>query len=248
MTALIESGIAVEPSPFFEDYITSENFQPVLKSNEFQNGLLMVQDQSQALPVYLLNPPVGSTVLDLCSAPGGKTIAIADKIGPKGKVVAIDSNPERQRLLEQNVLRVGFENVEIICADILKSVSDRKFHYIMLDVPCSALGTINHNPDLKWTRTEKDIIRQAKIQRRLLEKSASFLEIGGKLVYSTCSMEEEEIENVVVDFVNANGNFILDDMNNEFTSKYNTGKGIYRTWPHRHKIGGGGFAVIRKAG
>ena len=239
-------GIEVEAGRFLPDFIATENAGAVLRSSLFTEGYLNVQDESQALPLYLLDPPPGETVLDLCSAPGGKTIAQADRVGPAGKVVSIDIDPGRIGKIRQNIARVGFSNIEIIETDLFEFATTQKFRYILLDVPCSGLGTLSTNVDLKWNKSEEDIRRLSELQLKMLTKASSHLTDDGCLVYSTCTTEPEEIEEVLERFLRSHAQFELENGNSSLLEPFKSGIGVYRSWPHKHGIGGGGFARLRK--
>ncbi len=239
-------GIKVEAGRFLPDFIATENAGAVLRSSLFKEGYLNVQDEAQGLPSYLLDPPPGETVLDLCSAPGGKTIALADHVGPAGKVVSIDIDPGRIGKIKQNIARIGFSNIEIIETDLFEFATTRKFRYILLDVPCSGLGTLSTNVDLKWNKSEKDIRRLSELQLKMLNKASSHLTDDGCLVYSTCTTEPEEIEEVLEEFLRSHAQFKLEDGNSSLLEPFKSDIGVYRSWPHKHGIGGGGFARLRK--
>jgi len=244
---LSRDGIDIEAGEYFSDYIRSEEAGEILRHALFKNGALIVQDESQGIPLKLLDPPPGSTVLDLCAAPGGKTIALADTVGDNGRVVAVDISTRRLKELHENITRTGFKNIEVRETDVLKFDPGEKFEYILLDVPCGGLGTISGNADLRWTKSEKDIMILADMQSKLLEKTAEFVESGGVLVYSTCTTEPEEIEEVVTGFLKKNDTFFLEDGNTADLEPFKTARGVYRSWPHRHGTGGGGFARLRKS-
>ena len=243
---LNKSTLEVEPAKYFPDFLIALNGPSVINSRLFKEGFLMVQDQAQGLPIYLLNPKTGDEVLDLCSAPGGKTIALADRVGPKGKVISLEKDPKRLALVRENAQRVGFDNIEFITSDLFGFAPEKKFRYILLDVPCSGLGTISQNVDLRWTKQERDIKALAVIQNRMLEKASNLLAKGGRLVYSTCTTEPDEIEDVIDGFLKSNIRFRLENGESEYLTPFATGPGIYRTWPHKHNMGGGGFALLRK--
>jgi len=243
---LKKDGIEVEASRFLPDFIAAENAGTVLRSPLFKEGYLNVQDESQGLPLYLLDPPPGETVLDLCSAPGGKTIALADRVGLHGKVVSVDIDPGRIGMIKQNIARVGFSNIEIIETDLFEFATTQKFRYILLDVPCSGLGTLSRNADLKWAKSEKDIKRLSELQLKMLTKASSHVSDDGCLVYSTCTTEPEEIEEVIENFLRSHAQFGLDDGNSSLLKPFKSDIGIYRSWPHKHGIGGGGFVRLRK--
>jgi 16S rRNA (cytosine967-C5)-methyltransferase len=243
---LKDNGLDVEKSRYFPDYISSDAGSAVIKTDIFKNGNLIVQDESQGLPIYLLNPPNGATVLDLCSAPGGKTIALADKVGPEGKVISLDIDKNRLEQVRQNATKTGLKNIEFVHEDLLKFAPSEKFKYILLDVPCSALGTLSRNVDLKWTRTENDIRAFSRMQLAMLNKASEQLDDGGHLVYSTCTTEPEEIEEVIKGFLMSQPSFAVERDESGALNPFEEPSGIYRTWPHTHGIGGGGFALLKR--
>jgi 16S rRNA (cytosine967-C5)-methyltransferase len=243
---LEEIEIDADAGRYFPDFISTEYGQAVIGSDIFKNGSLLVQDESQGLPIYLLDPGTGDEVLDLCSAPGGKTVALADTVGREGKVFSLDKDLKRLQQVVENAKRTGFENIEYVNADLLEFAPNRKFKYILLDVPCSGLGTLCQNADLRWTKKEEDIRNLARLQGRMLKKAANLLDVGGRLVYSTCTTEPDEIEDVIQDFLISAEDFRLEDGENEFVRQFKTGSGKYRTWPHKHGTGGGGFALLRR--
>ncbi len=244
---LEQSDIEFDEGRYFPDFFSTTSGRKTMSLKSFENGSLIVQDESQGIPLYLLDPPLGTHVLDLCAAPGGKTIAIADKVGSNGKVTAVDFKKNKLSDLADNVKRTGFKSIGIINNDILDYAPDLKYKYILLDVPCSGLGTISNNADLRWTKSENDIMVLSKMQIKLLEKASEFLADDGVIVYSTCTTESEEIEDVVKTFVKSNPEFKLEDGNSSSLEPFKTETGIYRSWPHKHGIGGGGFARLRKS-
>lgn len=246
INALKDDGLELEKSRYFPDYISTEAGSVVIKTDIFKNGNLIVQDESQGLPIYLLNPPVGAAVLDLCSAPGGKTVALADKVGPEGKIISLDIDKHRLELVRQNAEKTGLRNIEFVHEDLLKFASSEKFKYILLDVPCSAIGTLSRNADLKWTRTENDIKAFSRLQLTMLNKASELLDEDGRIVYSTCTTEPEEIEEVIKGFLKSHATFAIEQDESGILEAFEEPSGIYRTWPHIHGIGGGGFALLKR--
>lgn len=244
--SLKDEGIEIVPGKFLPGFITTALGTTVLESSEFKKGNIVIQDESQGLPLYLLDPPKGANVLDLCAAPGGKTLSLADRVGAEGKVTAVDINGDRLKQLAESIERIGFKNVATVQSDLFEFATPEKFGYILLDVPCSDLGTISANPDLKWSRTERDIRALSQLQARMLAKASTLLADGGTLVYSTCTTEPEEIEDVVSGFINSRSDFYLEDGNQPFLNLFKTDTGIYRSWPHGHGMGGAGFARLKR--
>jgi 16S rRNA (cytosine967-C5)-methyltransferase len=161
-----------------------------------------VQDYSSAQPVALLHDLKGKHVLDLCAAPGGKTMQLAAK---GAHITAIDISEKRLRRLKENLDRTNLShNVDIICADILKWKPERHYDVVLLDAPCSATGTIRRHPDLPHIRTQKDIDALVKLQSQLLNHVKDW---GDMLVYCTCSLQKDEGERQIEKFLSDNPSF-----------------------------------------
>ena len=177
--------------------------------SSFQDGCFYVQDPSTLLAVALLDPQPGETVLDLCAAPGGKTTFIAQQMKNEGRVVANDESPVRLRLVEENCMRLGVSCVELSAESALhapRPVFDR----VLLDAPCSNTGVLQRRVDLRWRIRPEEIDRLRMAQLALLHRTAALLKPGGTLVYSTCSLEPEENETVVQEFLAGHREFGLE--------------------------------------
>ncbi len=157
----------------------------------FQEGLFYIQDPSTLLAVHTLDPQTGETILDLCAAPGGKTTAIAARMNNQGRIVAVDSDPDRLKRLALNCARLGVECVEAHPADAFRA-KPASFDRILIDAPCSNTGVMRRRVDLRWRIRPEEINRLAGDQSALLTQSLPLLKPGGTLVYSTCSLEPEE--------------------------------------------------------
>lgn len=172
----------------------------------FAEGRWWVQDASAAIPARLLNPRPGLTALDLCAAPGGKTLQLASA---GAAVTALDRSPARLRRLRENLERTGLA-AEIIAADAGSWDDGRTFDAVLLDAPCSATGTFRRNPDVLWAVKPGDIAALAGAQARLLDAAARRVRPGGRLVYGVCSLETEEGEAQVAGFLKRCADFTLD--------------------------------------
>nr|WP_027316780.1 16S rRNA (cytosine(967)-C(5))-methyltransferase RsmB [Microvirga flocculans] len=153
----------------------------------FEEGQWWVQDAAAALPARLLGPKPGERIADLCAAPGGKTAQLA---AAGAQVLAVDRSAKRLQRLQENLARLNL-TAETRAIDAEK-LDAPPFDAILLDAPCSATGTIRRHPDVAWTKSEEDIRKLSGLQSRLLDKAASLLKPGGRLVYCTCSLEAEE--------------------------------------------------------
>lgn len=157
----------------------------------FLKGEFTIQDETSMKVAPWLAPKAGERVLDLCAAPGGKTTHLAELMGGKGLVVAVDL-PSRLPLVAEAARRLGLANIECLAGDGATIAFRKPFDAILVDAPCSNTGVIARRPDVRWRLREADIAGAVVIQRRLLENAVRLLRPGGRLVYSTCSLEPEE--------------------------------------------------------
>ena len=183
-----------------------------LDTNAFAEGRFVVQDEASQLIAELARPSRGSRVLDLCASPGGKTIALSADVGPGGHVAACDVRPHRVRLLTHTLARCKVPNTTVALIDTHGALPFRSetFDLVLIDAPCSGLGTVRRDPDIRWRRTPDDLDRFAAAQRELLARSAGLVTNGGTLVYATCSSEPEENDDVVTAFIEERNDFTLE--------------------------------------
>lgn len=202
-----------------------------------ERSSFIVQDEAAQLVTWLLDPQPGERILDSCAAPGGKTTHIASFTKDKGEVVAVDSDEARTTKIRENISRLGLGSVRVITADIRHSNIGADFDKALLDAPCSSMGVIRRNPDVKYRHTEADLARFGALQLELLNSVAGYIKNDGVMVYSVCSTEPEEGEDVVKAFLQSQPNFCIIDGVYDFLGNfaYNDGEGhtFYRTWPHR---------------
>lgn len=171
----------------------------------FAEGAWWVQDAAAALPARLFGDVAGLHVADLCAAPGGKT---AQLLAAGARVTAIDSSKNRLARLEQNLTRLGL-SAKTVQADILRFEPEELFDAVLLDAPCSSTGTVRRHPDVPWTKTPEDIAKLADLQGRLLARAASLVKPGGRIVFSNCSLDPLEGEEMHAAFLATPG--IVDD-------------------------------------
>jgi len=172
---------------------------------DFAEGQWWVQDASAAIPARLLDLGPGKTVLDLCAAPGGKTLQLAST---GATVVALDRSASRLKRVAENLARVGL-SAELVVADAGEWADGRTFDAVLLDAPCSATGTFRRNPDVLWAIRPGDIAALASVQSRLLDQAALKVRPGGQLVYCVCSLEPEEGEAQIAAFLARHPDFAI---------------------------------------
>jgi 16S rRNA (cytosine967-C5)-methyltransferase len=175
----------------------------------FQEGLFYVQDPSTLLAVQELGPVPGERVLDLCAAPGGKLSYIAQLMRNEGQLMAHDTSPERLELLKQNCARLGVTCVQILSGFPSSPPGPPQFDRVLLDAPCSNTGVMRRRVELRWRIRPEEIERLRAGQLELMRQAAQVVAPGGTLVYSTCSLEPEENQAVVAEFLSAENGFKL---------------------------------------
>lgn len=197
----------------------------------FAEGEWWVQDAAAALPAQLLNVRLGERVADLCAAPGGKSVQLA-QLG--AQVTAVDRSGPRLRRLKANLERLGLQ-AEVVTADVATFEAE-PFDAVLLDAPCSATGTIRRHPDVAWTKQPEDVAKLAALQARLLDQAARLTKPGGRLVYCTCSLERDEGEAQIEAFLARNDGFARDPIKPEEIggqAEALTPQGELRTLPHQ---------------
>ncbi len=168
----------------------------VLLSDIFETGKVTVQDTSASLACRLAAPQQEQYVIDLCAAPGGKSIYLAELMKDSGNILAIDKYSSKLHLIEENAERLGINSITTLMADSTEYEPEEQADLVFTDVPCSGLGTLSKRPDIKWKREVEDIVQLVKLQREILSNAAKIVKPGGVLLYSTCTIEpEENIEN-----------------------------------------------------
>jgi 16S rRNA (cytosine967-C5)-methyltransferase len=186
-------------------------------------------------------------ILDLCAAPGGKTAYIAALIKDKGEIIALDKFDARLKLLQKNCDRLGIKSVIPVAADALE-FRDAAFDRILVDVPCTGTGTLSKKPDIKWKKDVFDLKKIAEHQLKLLQKAATLVKPSGVIVYSTCSIEDEENFQVVKKFLENNPEFQLISAKGIVSDDVIDQNGCIQTYPHKHQMDGVFAAKIIKKG
>jgi 16S rRNA (cytosine967-C5)-methyltransferase len=215
----------------------------------FREGECTVQAPSSGWIVALLAPASGERIIDLCSAPGGKSAFTAEITGSSGKVIACEIRKNRMMLAVETFRRMHLENVlPVICNGIATPFRDGCFDKVLLDAPCSGTGVLHRHPDGRWIKLEKDMERLTQSQKALLESSSRLVAKGGILVYSTCSIESEENESIVADFIGRHPDFVLDKPPQVIPQVFVSREGYVKITPYEHKLDGIFGARLRKVG
>ena len=176
----------------------------VTQTDCFKNGFITIQDESSMMPANVLNPMPGNRVLDMCAAPGGKTTHIAEKMNNDGSILATDIHAHKLDLIDETSNRLGIEIIQTAPVDGRKAaeyLQKESYDAILVDAPCSGLGVTRRKPDIKYTKREEDFESLHKIQLQLLDNAVKVLKDGGRLVYSTCTVDLLENEGTVHEFL-----------------------------------------------
>lgn len=203
ISRLEEEGFAVERSPIIPEAIKALRGN-LAASQAFKEGLFTIQDESSMLVAYALGIQSNEKVLDACAAPGGKTTHIAERLNATGSVYSLDLHEHKVKLIKENAARLGLNNIEAKALDsrkVQEQFESETFDKILLDAPCSGLGVMRRKPDMKYTKKEEDLGRLQEIQTNLLKSVAPLLKKDGILVYSTCTIDKEENQQVVENFL-----------------------------------------------
>lgn len=204
---------SVKSYPWVEDRLVYEfaGHPPLLELDSFLKGGFYVQDPSTLLAVAELDPQPGERILDACAAPGGKATYIAQRMSDRGTVLAEDTGRDRIETIKQNFQRLGLRSVTATWLDRANEPAPvEPFDRILIDAPCSNTGVLRRRVQLRWRVRPEEIERLRADQLRILERCAARLKPGGILIYSTCSLEPEENEGVVAEFLTKHADFTLD--------------------------------------
>ena len=213
-----------------------------------REGKVYLQDEASQLVAHVLDAKSGERVLDVCAAPGGKTTQIATRTPDPLIIVAGDLHEHRARTVVEAARRQGVKNLQIIVHDAETALPfhENSFDRVLVDAPCTGTGTLRRNPEIRWRITTLDIADLAERQKRILAHAAQMVKPGGRLVYSTCSIEPEENEEVVADFLNGNAHFKLISAN--VAPAFQTTDGEARVWPQRDGADGFFIAQFERTG
>ncbi|MBD2440330.1 16S rRNA (cytosine(967)-C(5))-methyltransferase [Nostoc sp. FACHB-110] len=247
--ALTSAGILVRRIPHLPQalrLISSPG--PIQNLPGFSEGWWVVQDSSAQLVSHFLDPQQGEVVIDVCAAPGGKTTHIAELIQDNGKIWACDRTASRLRKLQANAKRLNLHSIQICTGDSRNlpqfyNTADR----VLLDAPCSGLGTLHRHADARWRQTPQTIQELSLLQQQLISHTSNFIKQDGVLVYATCTLHPVENENVISLFLAENPGWQIEPpQNGTPDSIYSAPQGWLKLWPHLHDMDGFFMVRLRK--
>jgi 16S rRNA (cytosine967-C5)-methyltransferase len=247
LTALEAEGVSLRKSVICRDAWIVESGSAASLINLARRGAIYFQDEASQLVSFLLDPRPAERILDLCAAPGSKTTHLAALSDDRGWIVACDRHIHRLATLRDMCRRLVVKSVDALTLDATHQLplqTDFNFDRVLVDAPCSGTGTLRANPEIKWRLKKEDIDRLAELQFELLTRAADRVAVGGRLVYSTCSLEREENESVVSRFLA--GSSMFRQIEPDAPTGLITAEKFVRTWPHRDRTDGFFAAVLER--
>ncbi|MDZ8264095.1 16S rRNA (cytosine(967)-C(5))-methyltransferase [Nostoc sp. ChiQUE01b] len=248
--ALQSAGVLVRRIPYLPQALRFiGNTGSIQKLPGFKEGWWTVQDASAQLVGHLLDPQPGEVVIDACAAPGGKTTHIAELMRDKGKIWACDRTPSRLRKLQENSQRLNLQSIQIYTGDSrhlnqFQNTADR----VLLDAPCSGLGTMHRHADARWRQTPASVRELSVLQQELITHTSTFVKPGGVLVYATCTLHPVENEEVISAFLAESPDWQIESPSGVELpdSTDSTPQGWFKLWPHRQDMDGFFMVRLRK--
>ncbi len=247
---LAREGITAEKTGYSEAGLVVRTAGKRLRDTvPYRRGSIQIQDEASQLVARLVNPAAGDTVLDLCAGIGGKATQMAELMDNRGRIIAVELRAGKIKEMAKLADRLGITIITAVAADAtrpLAGVAAASCDRVLVDVPCSGLGTLRRCPEIKWRLTPGQLPRHTTRQQRLLDRAGDYVKPGGRLIYSTCSIMPEENETVVAAFLARRPEFRLavpEDMAADLVDE----RGYFRTLPHRHGTDGFFGAVLVKA-
>lgn len=243
---LASAGVEAQPHSWLEDCLTLQGTGSLEQLEAFQAGDFYIQDAAARLAVMAADPKPGMRVLDVCAAPGGKSFAAAIAMEDKGDITSCDIHPHKQALIENGAQRLGLTAIHAKTQNGKERVPEwvNSFDLVIADVPCSGLGIIRKKPDIRY-KDPKPLAGLPAIQKAILDNVSAYVKPSGVLLYSTCTLMEQENENIVKQFVENHPDFSLEPM--ELPEPVGAAaEGYVTLWPHIHGTDGFFIAKLRR--
>ena len=243
---LVAAGVEVQPSQLVNEGFILEEHGALDSLSALQEGYCQVQDESSMLVAHVLSPEPGELVLDVCSAPGGKTTHIAALMENRGRIVACDIYDHKLQRVMENAHRLGIQIIEPRLQDARTIGRDfaGQADRVLVDAPCSGLGVLRRKPDSRWRKTPELIRELPALQLAILESAAEAVKPGGILVYSTCTIAHEENQDVVSSFLQAHQEFVLENAGERLPVPRR--EAMVQLYPQRDGTDGFFIACMRK--
>ncbi|MEA1935239.1 MAG: 16S rRNA (cytosine(967)-C(5))-methyltransferase RsmB [Thermodesulfobacteriota bacterium] len=238
LKVLSNDGFTVRPAEFSPyGTILSNPHVSVRETKYYKMGQVQIQDEASQLISRLVNPKPGEKIMDICAGVGGKTTHMAEMMQNTGNILALDISHKKIGSLKEMSERLGVTIIDTLTGDATSEPEKTlhgKFDRVLVDAPCSGLGTLRRNPEIKWRMLPEDLKSFPPLQKRILNNARHYLKRGGTLIYSTCTIMPEENEDVVASFLSDNPGFERIHPNATINDKMVDNDGFFRTYPHRH--------------
>ncbi|MFB3926658.1 MAG: 16S rRNA (cytosine(967)-C(5))-methyltransferase RsmB [Syntrophales bacterium] len=245
----VDLGCAAEKTVYSPaGIVLSDVPGPLRETPPYRAGHFQVQDEASQLTVILAGPRPGERILDVCSGNGGKTTHMAELMDNRGVIIALDISAAKLQSLEELAGRLGISVIRTHRGDASQDQGDsfrRAFDRVFVDPPCSGLGTLRRNPEIKWRLFPGEFRKFPPLQKSILSRAAACVKKGGRLIYSTCSIMSEENEDVVRDFLEKSGDFGI-EIPAPVDEELIDSSGFFKSFPHRHGMDGFFAAVLRR--
>jgi len=249
LSLLLSKEINAELSSIADKGIIINSMCNLDNLEEFQTGLFSIQSESSMLVGQVLDPKEGSFVVDTCAAPGSKTMDYAERVGKSGKIIARDIYEKKLELITNDSERLNLKNIKVekYDASVIDEKNKAKADYVVVDAPCSGLGIIKRKPEIKFRRLEEDMKNFFNIQYNILLASSQMVKVGGELIYSTCTTNVDENQNIVRKFLKYNKKFEVVDISDKISDETMiTEEGFALILPHVHEMDGFFIAKFKK--
>ncbi|MDX1671292.1 MAG: 16S rRNA (cytosine(967)-C(5))-methyltransferase RsmB [Balneolaceae bacterium] len=235
---MTKNDIEFVESEWLPGYYQVDSVAPFISKGWVDKGFCQIQDIAAGFAPTILDPQPGETIYDLCAAPGTKTIMISDMMNGEGEILAVDISSERLDKLAESALKYQAENIKVRRADV-RDIELGEADGVLLDAPCTGTGVLSKRADLRWRRDEEGLQNAIELQEELLDSAAGMVKKGGRLIYSTCSLEEEENMQQVEKFLERHENYELEELKGYLPDEVLMEEGkAYQTFPHQHQSDG----------
>jgi 16S rRNA (cytosine967-C5)-methyltransferase len=253
--ALRKSGLEVARGRWLQGALQISGGNPA-SSEAYRDGQINFQDEASQMVAHLVDARDSQTILDACAAPGGKTMILARAAAPHGRVIAGDIHEHRLRMIQQQLKRTHAKNVSLAALDATQPLPFlERFDRVLMDAPCSGTGTLSRNPEIRWRLKAEDLTEAHRSQTSMLRNALAAAGKSGRVIYSTCSLEPEENENVLAavlgeapewQVISAQPVLARHLRDPEMSEKFFAADGCFRTFPAEHGIDGFFAAVLAR--
>ncbi len=241
---LSKKNVEFSKIKYFNNMVVIESSFNFLEDEYFKKGYFYIQNESALLPVLLLHPAKGEKILDMCAAPGGKSLYFASMTKDTAEITAVDNDPGRIKQFKENAKRMDHPSIDIVMKDVLYFNSIKKYDKIIIDAPCTGWGVMQRKPDIRL-QSENRLKSLIPLQQKLLEKADSLLKKNGILVYSTCTINPDENEYQIEKFLKNHPNYSIENPEQFVEKVFVSGKYI-KTYPFKHNMDGSFASALRK--